>query len=108
MRDQMLNICTALKAMDAAELPSFTVMKAIATHKDVNFPNPWETTVCINVDVNEAFVKDKELMDTVVEAYVHVLNSMYAAIFAETHIISHANVIFMTWMKKQPINITYK
>lgn len=108
MRDQMLDICKQLKTMDASKLPSFVVMKAIATHKDGRFPNPWETAACINVNVNEEFVKDKELVDSVVDAYVHTLNSMYDGIFAEVQTFSDADTIFMTWVKKQEITITYK
>ena len=76
MNSQFLAIIHNMAQMDIGKAANYKVMLAIGNHPEAYFPNPMETAAHIKMDVNEDFVNDPEFQ-TVVDAYVTVLNNIY-------------------------------
>ena len=68
-----------IEAVDVSQTPNYITAKALATHPDVSYPNAPEIAFSIQIDVTLEFTKDPDF-PSVIDAYVHTLNNVYATL----------------------------
>jgi hypothetical protein len=104
MRDDFLEMAIAWKNVEVATTPNFITHVALYTallKRIPNRENAGRLAGCIEVDVTQAFVDDKELFDTVVDGFAELLGKTYTAFMAINP------TMFWTRMQKQGLCLKY-
>jgi len=66
-----------MKAVDLSKTPNYITLKALVNHPERIFSSGEDILSRMKIDVNQTFVDDKELFDTVVDGTIEILNEMH-------------------------------
>lgn len=103
-RQEILDTVAAWKHMDVTTTPTFITHAALYEafkKKGMSNYSAGKLAGCVEVEVTQGFVDDKELFDIVIEGYADLLYKVYMAMTAVN------TDMFWTRMEKQGLKLSY-